>query len=137
MLGRRRMDGRTDEVSTYDALSLSESNKPRRSIFTQCTDSLQQTYMIFLHNIHRLFFLMERGCVLCEVRTGSLYIVWIHFNLQKLCSPTPSLPQKCHPLFLCLSLLWHLTSLSLSLSRLQVSVSDSIQPLGLMLHNTV
>ena len=38
--------------------------------------------MTFLHNIHRLFFLMEADWVLCEVRAGFLYIIWINFNLQ-------------------------------------------------------
>lgn len=39
---------------------------------------------LFVKRITRFFFVIEKQCVPCEVRTEYLYIIYINFKLQRL-----------------------------------------------------
>jgi len=66
------------------SLTFNNSTFCPHSVFMCFVWISEQTVIISLYSINWLVFVTEKECVYCAVRTGSLYIIHIDINFQRL-----------------------------------------------------
>jgi len=75
------VDGQTDRHDEACSHIRNSADAPKSAelSFTQCSSYDPATS---LHGTHRVIVLIEVPCVLCEIRTTSLYKMHLHFGFQ-------------------------------------------------------